>query len=60
MHACAGGYLYSKAQELGCNKIAPGHHFSDVIETPVMSMFYGGQLQAMLPKLHSKTSRAWS
>ena len=48
------GYLYSKAQELGCNKIALGHHFSDVIETPVMSMFYGGQLQAMLPKLHSK------
>ena len=44
------GYLYSKAQELGCNKIALGHHFSDVIETPVMSMFYGGQLQAMLPK----------
>ena len=48
------GHLYKKAQELGCNKIALGHHFSDVIETPVMSMFYGGQLQAMLPKLHSK------
>ena len=48
------GYLYSKAQELGCNKIALGHHFSDVIETPVMSMFYGGQLQAMPPKLRSK------
>lgn len=48
------GYLYSHAKELGCNKIALGHHFSDVVETPVMSMFYGGQIQAMLPKLHSK------
>ncbi len=47
------GYLYSKAKELGCNKIALGHHFSDVIETTVMGMFYGGQLQAMIPKLHS-------
>ena len=47
------GYLYSKAQELGCNKIALGHHFNDVIETTVMAMFYGAQLQAMLPKLHS-------
>ncbi len=47
------GYLYSKAQELGCNKIALGHHFSDVIETTVMGMLYGSQLQAMLPKLHS-------
>ena len=47
------GYLYSKAQELGCNKIALGHHFNDVIETTVMSMFYGSQMQAMLPKLHS-------
>ena len=47
------GYLYSKAQELGCNKIALGHHFNDVIETTVMGMFYGSQLQAMLPKLHS-------
>lgn len=47
------GYLYSKAQSLGCNKIALGHHFSDVIETTVMGMFYGGQLQAMIPKLHS-------
>lgn len=47
------GYLYSKAQGLGCNKIALGHHFSDVIETTVMGMFYGGQLQAMIPKLHS-------
>lgn len=47
------GYLYSKARELGCNKIALGHHFSDVVETTVMSMFYGSQLQAMPPKLHS-------
>jgi tRNA(Ile)-lysidine synthase TilS/MesJ len=47
------GYLYSKAQSLGCNKIALGHHFNDVIETTVMGMFYGSQLQAMLPKLHS-------
>jgi tRNA(Ile)-lysidine synthase TilS/MesJ len=48
------GFLYAKAQELGCNKIALGHHFSDVVETTVMGLFYGGQLQAMLPKLHSK------
>ena len=48
------GHLYAKARELGCNKIALGHHFSDVIETTVMAMFYGGQLQAMIPKLHSK------
>ena len=47
------GYLYGKAKELGCNKIALGHHFSDVIETTVMAMFYGSQLQAMLPKLRS-------
>ncbi len=47
------GHLYSFARELGCNKIALGHHFSDVIETTVLGMFYGGQLQAMIPKLHS-------
>ena len=47
------GHLYSKAKSMGCNKIALGHHFSDVIETTVMSMFYGAQLQAMPPKLHS-------
>ena len=47
------GHLYSQAQKLGCNKIALGHHFSDVIETTVMGMLYGSQLQAMLPKLHS-------
>jgi tRNA(Ile)-lysidine synthase TilS/MesJ len=48
------GHLYSKAQALGCNKIALGHHFNDVVETTVMGMFFGAQLQAMLPKLHSK------
>ncbi|MBQ5398432.1 MAG: tRNA 2-thiocytidine biosynthesis protein TtcA [Ruminococcus sp.] len=48
------GHLYKKAKELGCNKIALGHHFSDVIETTVMSMFYGSQLQGMMPKLKSK------
>ena len=47
------GNLYAKARELGCNKIALGHHFSDVIETTVMAMFYGAQLQGMMPKLHS-------
>lgn len=48
------GHLYSKAKELGCNKIALGHHFNDVIETTVMGMLYGAQLQGMMPKLHSK------
>ena len=48
------GYLYSKAQELGCNKIALGHHFNDVIETTLLGMLYGSQLQGMIPKLHSK------
>ena len=48
------GCLYAKAQELGCNKIALGHHFSDVIETTVLGLFYGAQLQAMPPKLRSK------
>ena len=47
------GHLYAKAKEMGCNKIALGHHFSDVIETTVMGMFYGAQLQGMMPKLHS-------
>ncbi len=47
------GALYSKAKELGCNKIALGHHFNDVIETTLMGMFYASQLQAMMPKLHS-------
>ena len=47
------GYLYSKAKELGCNKIALGHHFDDVIETILMGMLYSGQTQTMMPKLKS-------
>ena len=47
------GHLYAKAKELGCNKIALGHHKSDVIETTLMGMLYGGQVQGMLPKLKS-------
>ena len=47
------GYLYSKAKELGCNKIALGHHYDDVIETVLMGMLYGAQVQTMMPKLHS-------
>ena len=47
------GYLYSKAQELGCNKIALGHHFDDVIETTLLSMLYGAEVKTMMPKLHS-------
>lgn len=47
------GYLYNKARELGCNKIALGHHYDDVIETILMGMLYGGQIQTMMPKLHS-------
>ena len=47
------GYLYSKAKELGCNKIALGHHYDDVIETILMGMLYGAQVQPMMPKLHS-------
>lgn len=48
------GHLYAKAKELGCNKIALGHHFDDVIETTFMSMLYGGQIETMMPKLHSE------
>lgn len=47
------GHLYNKAKELGCNKIALGHHYDDVIETILMGMLYGGQVQTMMPKLHS-------
>ncbi len=47
------GYLYSEAKKLGCNKIALGHHFDDVIETTLMGMLYSGQTQTMMPKLHS-------
>lgn len=48
------GYLYKNAKELGCNKIALGHHFDDVIETILMGMLYGSQVQTMMPKLHSE------
>ena len=48
------GYLYSKAKELGCNKIALGHHFNDVIETTLLSMLYGSEVKTMMPKLHSE------
>ena len=47
------GYLYSRAKELGCNKIALGHHYDDVIETILMGMLYGAQIQTRMPKLHS-------
>ena len=47
------GHLYSKAKELGCNKIALGHHYDDVIETILMGLLYGAQMQTMMPKLHS-------
>lgn len=48
------GCLYSKAKELGCNKIALGHHFDDVVETILIGMFYGSQIETMMPKLHSQ------
>ena len=48
------GCLYNKAQELGCNKIALGHHFNDVIETNLLSMFYGSEIKTMMPKLKSE------
>jgi len=47
------GHLYNKAKELGCNKIALGHHFDDVIETILLSILYGGEVKTMMPKLHS-------
>lgn len=48
------GCLYNRAKELGCNKIALGHHFDDVIETTLLSMFYGSEIKTMMPKLHSE------
>jgi len=48
------GHLYNKAKELGCNKIALGHHFDDVIETTLLSLFYGAEIKTMVPKLHSE------
>lgn len=48
------GHLYNKAKELGCNKIALGHHFDDVIETILLSMMYGSEIKTMMPKLHSE------
>ncbi|HEX3023563.1 MAG TPA: ATP-binding protein [Lachnospiraceae bacterium] len=48
------GYLYNNAKQLGCNKIALGHHFDDVVETILMGMMYGGKIETMMPKLHSK------
>ncbi len=47
------GHLYNHAKEIGCNKIALGHHFDDVIETTLLSMFYGSEFKTMMPKLHS-------
>ena len=48
------GYLYKQAKQLGCNKIALGHHMDDVIETTLLSMFYGAEVKTMMPKLHSE------
>ena len=47
------GFLYNRAKELGCNKIALGHHMDDAIETTLLSMFYGSEIKTMMPKLHS-------
>ncbi len=54
------GFLYARAQELGCNKIALGHHMSDVIETTLMSMLFGGQIQGMMPKIKSTNFKGMS
>ncbi len=56
-HVCASmrrGHLYKQAQMLGCNKIALGHHYDDVIETTLLSLLYGGEFKTMMPKLHSR------
>ena len=56
-HVCASmrrGHLYKQAQLLGCNKIALGHHYDDVIETTILSLLYGGEFKTMMPKLHSR------
>ena len=54
------GALYKKAQELGCNKLALGHHFNDVIETTMLNMLYVGNFKTMLPKLKSSNYESWS
>mgnify|MGYP002231853091 FL=1 len=54
------GYLYKKAKQLGCNKIALGHHYDDVIETILMGMLYGGQVQTMMPSYTAQTMREWN
>lgn len=54
------GYLYSKAKELGCNKIALGHHYDDVIETILMAMLHGGQIQTMMRNYTAPILREWS
>ncbi|MBO5045827.1 MAG: tRNA 2-thiocytidine biosynthesis protein TtcA [Clostridia bacterium] len=51
------GYLYEYAKSLGCNKIALGHHFNDVVETALLSMFYGAEVKTMMPKLHSTSHK---
>ena len=54
------GYLYNFAQQMGCNKIALGHHYDDVIETILMGMLYSAQVQTMMPKLHSTNLKGWN
>lgn len=54
------GHLYHQAKQLGCNKIALGHHYDDVIETILMGMLYGAQMQTMMPKLHSTNFEEWN
>lgn len=54
------GFLYRYAQEAGCNKIALGHHFNDIIETSLMSMIYGGEIRTMMPKVKAPTGPAWN